>query len=237
MENRRPWLTAGQGNEEWQCDHDNKVGDRPCDNGQSERQRNACTRDRSRDATGRLTAVPSRHCQTTTPLSESSPGLSGLAEYADRLLLPQNLRPARVRGSFATASKPAPHRVGREGNDDDGEQSRTSTEGERRMDLLNDQVNDLKYLSQNAITPLADTATFTPQSAVSPVSAVGHNSAQQQQQQHHHQPQHHQPSSSSSDHNHTQSASGSGSKRKEIDDSSSSKQQRSKRNRYISIAW
>lgn len=93
------------------------------------------------------------------------------------------------------------------------------------MDLLHDQVNDLKYLSQNAITPLAETSGFTPQSAHSPVSAVGHNSAQH----HHHQ------ASSSSDQNATITT---GSKRKDFDDSpNAGKQQRSKRNRYISIAW
>jgi hypothetical protein len=97
------------------------------------------------------------------------------------------------------------------------------------MDLLNDQVNDLKYLSQNAITPLAESTGFTPQSAASPVSAVGHNSAQQ----------HHYPASSSSDNHNTTAAAAIGSKRKEADDSPNAggKQQRSKRNRYISIAW
>ncbi|KAK6079493.1 fungal specific transcription factor domain-containing protein [Seiridium cupressi] len=94
------------------------------------------------------------------------------------------------------------------------------------MDLLENQVNDLKYLSQSAITPLAESTCFTPQSAASPVSAVGHNSAQ-----HHQQGQ----ASSSSDNN---AATAAGHKRKDIDDSpnAGSKQQRSKRNRYISIA-
>ncbi|KAI4592866.1 hypothetical protein KJ359_010313 [Pestalotiopsis sp. 9143b] len=95
------------------------------------------------------------------------------------------------------------------------------------MDLLENQVNDLKYLSQNAITPLPDSTGFTPQSAASPVSAVGHNSAQ-----------HHHGASSSSDNHNNNASGGAGSKRKDIDDGSQngSKQQRSKRNRYISIA-
>lgn len=98
------------------------------------------------------------------------------------------------------------------------------------MDLLENQVNDLKYLSQSAITPLAETPGFTPQSAASPVSAVGHNSALQQQPQQHPLLNHHQPT--------PEDQTAAGSKRKSDEQSpSSGKQQRSKRNRYISIAW
>ncbi|KAI0129860.1 fungal-specific transcription factor domain-containing protein [Xylariales sp. AK1849] len=105
------------------------------------------------------------------------------------------------------------------------------------MDLLENQVSDLKYLTQNAITPLAESHSgFTPQSLASPVSAVGHNSAHQQR------PQLQQQQASSSitgDHNASLSGNTSNAeKRKSVDDSpgGNSKQQRSKRNRYISIA-
>ncbi|KAI1864411.1 uncharacterized protein JN550_008968 [Neoarthrinium moseri] len=108
------------------------------------------------------------------------------------------------------------------------------------MDLLENQVSDLKYLTQNAITPLAETTPtgFTPQSAVSPVSAVGHNSAHHQHQHHH--DAHHQQTAGGDPNAASMSA---GAKRKgALDDEDSpnaggsSKQQRSKRNRYISIA-
>jgi hypothetical protein len=101
------------------------------------------------------------------------------------------------------------------------------------MDLLENQVNDLKYLSQSTITPLAETPGFTPQSAASPVSAVGHNSALQQQPPYQQQQHHHNNRSASALEDQT-----AGTKRKSDDQSpSAGKQQRSKRNRYISIAW
>ncbi|KAK8029677.1 hypothetical protein PG993_010968 [Apiospora rasikravindrae] len=111
------------------------------------------------------------------------------------------------------------------------------------MDQLENQVSDLRYLTQNGITPLAETqASFSPSALGSPSSVVaGNNSALSQR-----------AASTTMGHpdlaNQTPSApvggnSGhGGTKRKSIGDSpgsgngNSSKQQRSKRNRYISIA-
>lgn len=160
------------------------------------------------------------------------PPLEGLAEFADRLLLPPKISDHSIAAFCSDVETCDPK--GRVSIDDNKQLSRRRR---WKMDLLHDQVNDLKYLSQNAINPLAETATFTPQSAaVSPVSAVGHNSAHHQ---HHHQQHHPQQSASSSDHNNygSSATTPAGSKRKDVDDGSGSKQQRSKRNRYISIAW
>ncbi|KAK7963911.1 hypothetical protein PG996_008400 [Apiospora saccharicola] len=111
------------------------------------------------------------------------------------------------------------------------------------MDQLENQVSDLRYLTQNGITPLAETqASFSPSALGSPSSvAAGHNSALSQRaastSMGHTDLAHQTPSSAvggNSGHG--------GTKRKSVEDSpgsgngNSSKQQRSKRNRYISIA-
>ncbi|KAK6858209.1 hypothetical protein PG995_005908 [Apiospora arundinis] len=113
------------------------------------------------------------------------------------------------------------------------------------MDQLENQVSDLRYLTQNGITPMTETqASFSPSALGSPSSVVaGSNSALSQRgpstsMGHTDLNAHQTPSSAVPGNN---SGNG-GAKRKSIEDSpgsgngNSSKQQRSKRNRYISIA-
>ena len=101
------------------------------------------------------------------------------------------------------------------------------------MDQLEDQVSDLRYLTQNPITPLAETPAFSPQTLNSPSSAVpGLNSAHHQKQRLNSAGDATTPTTSSN------TAAGAKRKNDEVDGpSQKEKQQRSKRNRYISIAW
>ncbi|KAK7959228.1 uncharacterized protein PG986_004082, partial [Apiospora aurea] len=124
------------------------------------------------------------------------------------------------------------------------ERETTNDDDSSTMDQLENQVSDLRYITQNGITPLAETqASFSPSALGSPSSVVaGNNSALS-----------HRAASTSMGHSDLANQAPSsavggnsghgGTKRKSIEDSpgsgngnSSSKQQRSKRNRYISIA-
>ncbi|KAK2013827.1 hypothetical protein LZ32DRAFT_604063 [Colletotrichum eremochloae] len=97
------------------------------------------------------------------------------------------------------------------------------------MEQIETQVSDLRYLTQATIPLPSDRAVHSPHNhSHSPLSATpGDNSAQ------HPGPPSRDPTAAGT----PGSSSVSGSKRKLEDESNAAKQQRSKRNRYISIAW